>query len=419
MDAGARCAPYSAVVVTVRRLVVDAAIVAVLAVATALYELQWHILSPATDEVRKRGIGLGMPEDWFQTQMTQWWIATAAGLAALLIRSWQPLVALVGAGAMTLVHALLPDAPFMPVDLAAPIALYTLAMRPSRRWLSYAGAVAAVACAFVPALLRESTIVAPKAWGGGVFVPPAVLAFAWLFGDRSRSRRAYLDEATQRAQDLERQRDQQVELAAAAERARIARELHDAVAHGLSIIVIQAQAAAGAMERRPATARAALAAIVATGRDSLGEMRRLLGLTRPDGPDLAPLPGLSDLPMLVDRVRATGLPVTLNQSGEPTDLPTGVGLSAYRIAQEGLTNALKHAGTDAVVDLSIHYGPDALEVTVADTGPGAGGLPDERRGNGLRGMRERVAMLGGTFSASDRPAGGFQVTARLPLAEST
>ena len=305
---------------TVRRFAIDAAIVAALAVATLLYELQWNILTPATDEVLKRGFGLGLPDDWFATQVTHWWIATGVGMATMLVRSWLPLVALSGTVAMSLVHALLPATPFMPVDLAAPVAMFTVAARLNQRWLSYASAVAAVGLAFVPPLVREPSVMAPTAWGGGAFVPPTVLALAWLFGDRSRTRRAYLDQVTQRALDLERQRGQQAELAAAAERARIAREMHDAVAHGLAIIVIQAQAAAGAMERRPATARSALAAIVATGRDSLAEMRRLLGLTRPDGPELAPLPGLSDLPMLIERVRATGLPVSLNQSGTaPTD----------------------------------------------------------------------------------------------------
>ena len=404
---------------TVRRFAADAAVVAALGLATFLYELQWHVLTPDTQEALKRGVGLGLPDGWFQTQLIQWWVATAVGIGAMLVRSWWPLVALTGAAAMSLVHALLPDTPFMPVDLAAPVALFTLAARAHRRWLSYASAVAVVACAFAPAVLREPSILAPVAWGGGVFVPPAVLAFAWLVGDRSRTRRAYLDQAMQRARDLERQRDHQAELAAAAERARIARELHDAVAHGLAIIVIQAQAAAGAMERRPAVARAALVSIVATGRDSLGEMRRLLGMARPDGAELAPLPGLADLPALVERVCSTGLPVTLHQSGAPADMPTAVGLSAYRIAQEGLTNALKHAGPEATVDVSVHYGPDTVEVTVADTGSGAGGPPDERRGNGLRGMRERVAMLGGTFIATDRPTGGFEVLARLPLAEAT
>jgi hypothetical protein len=154
-----------------------------------------------------------------------------------------------------------------------------------------------------------------------------------------------------------------------------------------------------------------------------GQQRGLagqLGLTRPDGPDgpeLAPLPGLADLPGLVERVRAAGLPVRVQVSGQPAELPTGVGLSAYRIAQEALTNVLKHAGSSATVDIEVRCGPEAVELTVADTGAGAGGTPQEWRGSGLRGMRERAAMLGGTLSAGDRTDGGFQVRAHLPIAQ--
>jgi signal transduction histidine kinase len=128
---------------------------------------------------------------------------------------------------------------------------------------------------------------------------------------------------------------------------------------------------------------------------------------------------LADLPALVERVRGTGHSVTLRQSGDPADAPAGVGLSAYRIAQEGLTNALKHAGPEAAVDITVHCGRKEVELIIADTGPGAGGPPDERRGNGLRGMRERVAMLGGSLTAGDRPTGGFQLIARLPFAAAT
>jgi signal transduction histidine kinase len=243
------------------------------------------------------------------------------------------------------------------------------------------------------------------------------MAVAWLVGDRARTRRLYLEQVTARAQDLERDRHRQAELAVAAERARIARDLHDVVAHGLSIVVIQAQAAAGAMEKRPATARAALASIVATGRDSLAEMRRLLGLTRPEGPELAPLPGLADLPGLAERVCAAGLPVSLRIDGEAGTPSPGVALCAYRIAQEALTNALRHAGPAATVDVILRYRADKIELTVRDTGLGAGGEPDERRGNGLRGMRERVAMLDGTVTVGDAPDGGFQVRAELPLTD--
>jgi signal transduction histidine kinase len=246
---------------------------------------------------------------------------------------------------------------------------------------------------------------------------PAVMAVAWLAGDRARTRRLYLEQVTARARDAERDRDRQAQLAAAAERASIARDLHDVVAHGLSIVVVQAQAAAGAMDKRPAIAQAALASIVATGRDSLAEMRRLLGLTRPQDPDLAPVPGLHGLPGLAERVRAAGLPVSLRLDGDTGAAPAGVGLCAYRIAQEALTNALRHAGPGATVDLTLHCGAERIELTVRDTGRGAGDAPDERRGNGLRGMRERVAMLGGTVTAGDAPDGGFQVRAELPLTD--
>jgi signal transduction histidine kinase len=326
-----------------RRLAADAAIVAALVVATLAYEDQWHYLGRDALEIEKMAVELGLPANFWPGEVIRWSVASAFGMVAMLVRSWLPFVALTGAAAMTALHSMSPVLPFMPLDVAAAIALYTVAAGAVRRWLSYTALAVTFAAAFIPLLDSTSSVLDP-AWAGGAFVPPTVVVFAWLFGDRSRTRRALMEQATQRAHDLERERDQQAELAAAAERARIARELHDAVAHGLSIIVIQAQAAAGAMERRPATARTALAAIVATGRDSLGEMRRLLGLTRPDGPELAPLPGLSDLTTLVERVRAAGLRVTVTETGPPTDLPTGVSLSAYRIAQEALTNALKHAG---------------------------------------------------------------------------
>jgi signal transduction histidine kinase len=393
---------------TARRFLVDAGIVAVLAGLTAA--MAGMLLAPA-DEIAIAQ-KLGGAATW-HTELTRWWTATGIGMGAMLVRSRLPLVALAATGAMTLVHLRSPYFSLVPLDFAAPIALYTVADT-TRRWLSYSVLAGSVGCAFLPRLLGYPVFYF-GGWRGGSLAPPVVMGLAWLLGDRARTRRAYLEQARQRAQDLERQRDQQAEIAAAAERARIARDLHDAVAHGLSIVVIQAQAAAGAMEKRPVVARAALASIVSTGRESLAEMRRLLGLTRPDGPDLVPLPGLGDLPALVERVRAAGLPAELTVTGDGADLPTGVGLSAYRIAQESLTNTLKHAGPSATVAVDVHCGPEAVELTVTDTGKGSGGPPDERRGMGLRGMRERVAMLGGTLHAGDAPDGGFRVRARLPV----
>jgi signal transduction histidine kinase len=402
-----------------RRLAVDGGVVALLAVATVAFGA-WRFVTP--DEgasfsrllVEKTLPAAGGHAAW-QLELARWWTATAVGMAAMLVRGRLPLVALAVTVAMSLVHVASLIVPFTAVDLAAPIALLTVAARLRSRLVSYAALAGTVACAVVPVVRGPSLLLG--SWGGGSFTPPIAVALAWMIGDRSRAHSAYRVQVAQRTRDLERERDQQAALAAAAERARIARELHDAVAHGLSVIVIQAQAATGALERRPATAGAALASIVATGRASLTEMRRLLGMDRAEGPELAPLPGLADVPDLVERVRATGLPITLRLTGQADGLPTGIGLSVYRITQEALTNALKHAGPSATVDIDIRGGPEAVELCVADTGPGAGGTPDEGRGNGLRGMRERVAMLGGTLSAGDRPGGGFQVHAHLPLVE--
>jgi signal transduction histidine kinase len=414
--------PYAPVMGTnVRRLAVDAGVVAVLAAATAVStELSSLALGGETARgVEKVAQVLGGQAAW-RAELTRWWAATAIGMLALLVRGRLPLVALAGGVAMSLVHVSSQAIPLLPLDIAAAVALFSVAAEASSRWLSYGALLVTTACAFAPALkptlLGPSPLGLPPPTWGSTLLPPTIVVLAWMFGDRTRISRAYLEQAKQRAHDLERERDQQGELAAAAERSRISRELHDAVAHGLSVIVIQAQAASGAMGERPAVARAALAAIVATGRDSLTEMRRLLGLSRPDGAALAPLPGLADLPGLVERVRAAGLPVRVSVTGEVAELPTGIGLSAYRIAQEALTNALKHAGPAATVDVEVSCGPAAVELTVADTGRGAGGVPDERRGSGLRGMRERVAMLGGTLTACDRPGGGFQVSASLPVA---
>jgi signal transduction histidine kinase len=398
--------PYPAVM-TLRRLTLDAGIVAALGVATYLTSKQLFTANP------KLLIKYG--EAAWHADLSRWWVATVVGMAALVLRRRFPLVALAATGGMALAHFTSERPGVTPLDAAAPIALYTVANAPLRRVLSYAALVVSVGCALLPKLLALPAGYF-GVWGWSL-VPPVAMAVAWLLGDRARTRRLYLEQVTARARDLERDRDRQAELAAAAERARIARDLHDVVAHGLSIVVIQAQAAAGAMEKRPATARAALASIVATGRDSLAEMRRLLGLSRPEGPELAPLPGLRDLPGLAERVRAAGLPVSLQVDGDAGAPPPGVGLCAYRIAQEALTNALRHAGPGATVDITLHCGPDKIELTVLDTGRGAGGEPDERQGNGLRGMRERVAMLGGTVTIGDAHDGGFQVRAELPLTD--
>jgi signal transduction histidine kinase len=210
---------------------------------------------------------------------------------------------------------------------------------------------------------------------------------------------------------LVRERDERARAAVAEERARIARELHDVVAHAISVIVLQARGArhAGGAERE-----AALDAIESTGAKALAEMRRLLHMLRDDdeGADLAPQPSVLALGQLVEQVRDAGLPVELRVEGDPRELPPGVDVSSYRIVQEALTNALKHAGP-ARAEVRIRYAADGLELEITDTG--TGGAATNGDGHGLTGMRERVAVFGGELASGPRDGGGFAVKARLPL----
>lgn len=390
---------------------VDAGVVVALATATAMTN-HWYLLDPwlavaKTDRTE------------FPIEVVWWWTATGLGMAAMLVRSKLPLIALIGASLMSLLHATMCSGwlPYTPVDLAAPVAMAAVAAGTSR-WVSYAALALGVGSACVPRLLEYPPPI-NGTWSGTWLILPAAIGVGWLVGDRNRSQHAYLAQIRQRASDLEREQDQQVQLATATERARIAREVHDVVAHGLSVIVIQAHAGASALDAPSHPTHTALAAIAATGRDSLTELRQLLGTSRPADPDLAPLPGLADLPRLVDRIRAADLDVRLTVTGDPAQLPTGVSLSAFRIVQEALTNALKHAGPKTTVALTVRCGPDAVGLTIADNGRGAPDTPDEGLGTGLRGMRERAAMLGGTLTAGNRPEGGFEVQAHLPVAART
>jgi signal transduction histidine kinase len=227
---------------------------------------------------------------------------------------------------------------------------------------------------------------------------------AWSLGEAARTRRATIEETARRA--------------ASDERARVARELHDVIAHSVSVIVVQAAAADDVFDERPDQARTALRAIEATGRDALAELRRLLGAVRGDdhaaGP-AQPQPGLERLDELAAPLRAGGLEVVVRREGPAAALPAGIELSAYRIVQEALTNTLRHARATRA-EVTLRYGPDALEVDVRDDGrAGAGDDAGAGPGRGLAGMRERAALLGGTLDAGALPRGGFRVHARLPL----
>ena len=218
-----------------------------------------------------------------------------------------------------------------------------------------------------------------------------------------------------RRRRIVREREIATREAVAAERAAIARELHDVVAHHMSVMVVQAGAARTVSASDPAGTAEALRQIEASGRTGLAEMRRLLGILKAegDGDGRTPQPGLADLGELLDSMRATGLAVEAVVEGSPRPLPPGVDLSAYRIIQEALTNALRHAG-GASARVVVRYEPDALELEIADDGPGSPDGSEAPAGHGLIGMRERVQLFGGQFEAGPRPGGGFLVRVRLP-----
>jgi signal transduction histidine kinase len=302
-------------------------------------------------------------------------------------------------------------------DVVALIALYTVVAYAPRPALG----AAATACAVVGALLAAARWDTPRDGVSLLEVAVTTIASVLLaatLGAWRRSRQARLAALQERARLLARERDRQAAIGAATERARIARELHDVVAHSLSVIVVQADGAAAGAEQRPAAAAAALRTIGDTGREALGQMRRLLGVLRTDeGPDdaaLGPQPGVAQLGALVAQMAHAGLPARLSVEGEPQPLGPALDLTVYRLAQEALTNVLKHAGTVSEIDVVLRYGDGSIELRVRDDGRGAG-APGDGRGHGLAGMRERVALHDGRIMAGPREGRGFEVHAVLPL----
>jgi signal transduction histidine kinase len=377
-----------------------------------------------------------------------YWAFAALCAAGLLVQHRWPLPALGLAVAGAAGHALVRDwhgaqiaFPTL-IDLAVPITLYAVASRGPSRRLSAAALLILVAGELAFFLLNPVTLgrvgAAP---GETVNIPEGrtgsradsilhkvvepgmtdllALALAYALGEGTRSRQAHLRTLQQRATDAEREQRQRLALATANERARIGRDLHDVIAHSLTVMVAQAQAAIAAQHRHPQRATDAMHEVISVGRDSLSEMRRLVGAFRPAPDperDLAPPVGLGGLPALVERIQAAGLPVHLTIDGSPANLPASVDLSAYRIVQEALTNTLKHAGAgaEATVRLTVH--PDHVDVQVTDDGAGPPAAGSATHGNGLRGIAERVDLLGGTLCLEPGPGGGFAVRAHLPLA---
>jgi signal transduction histidine kinase len=329
-------------------------------------------------------------------------LACAAALAVAARRRW-PLYALAVTAVTQVATGFAGPAFPQQVLLATALVMYTAARvkpaLPAR--MALLAVLAAVALAAVLSSVSGSV---PVVFGSAsvAFVraatEAAVVSAAWAIGRAMRSAAAY--------------NERHAKATVQEERLRIARELHDVVAHSMSVIAVQAGAGHFVIRDRPEEAEKALAVIETTSRESLTEMRRLLDMLREERPgDLLSAPGLADLPQLADQTRRAGLEVGLAITGEPRDLPTGADLAAFRVIQEALTNVLKHSGTSHC-RVSVGYQADGVTIAITDEGTGP---YDGETGHGLAGMRERVTMYGGTFQAGPRPGTGFGVEARLPL----
>ncbi len=337
--------------------------------------------------------------DYAGSPAAAWGGVTLAGVlgAALVWRRDRPeLVAAVVLGASLAAHLLIPD---IVIPFAGMVAVWSLALAPPPRvsLVGLAGLLAVSATNLLTTTLDDT-----------VFT--MVLAVSvWALAEAARNRRTAISEAARRA--------------VSDEQARIARELHDVIAHSVSVIVVQAGAAGDVFDARPDQARAALRSIEGAGREALRELRRLLGGVRTDGGDsrldgtetpLPPQPGVDRVDELAEPLRAAGLRVVVSREGPASPLPPGVDISAYRIVQEALTNTLRHAQATAA-DVTVRYCPDAVEIDVVDDGRGPTGRVGDGPGFGLIGMNERAESLGGTLEAGPTAHGGYRIHARLPL----
>ncbi|NMR20844.1 sensor histidine kinase [Cellulomonas fimi] len=348
----------------------------------------------------------------------------APGVWAFLVvlplawRRTRPVASAVAVYAAGLLQLLAGHPLILPADLAVLVALHSVTVH-GPTWAhrtAIVGAVVGSGALAIGLVLVDVNAGLGTGLGVALFASIAALA-VWALGLVRRARRETITALRDRAERLEIERDQHARLATSAERARIAREMHDIVAHSLSVVVAQADGGRYAAQTDPAAATRSLETIAETGRAALVDMRRLLGVLR-TGDDgeaaLVPQPA-GDVDQLLEQVRASGLRVSLVRVGVDRPLPAGVGLVVYRLVQESLTNVLKHAGPDPGVTVLMRWSADSLRLEVADDGRGAAATSDGR-GHGLVGMRERAAILGGSVTAGPRPGGGFTVRADLPLA---
>ncbi|WBB68986.1 histidine kinase [Micromonospora sp. WMMD812] len=362
------------------------------------------------------------------------WLATLVGVGmavALLFRRSHPAAVAAVVGALALVQVIAGWGP-LAFDVGVLVAIYSVVKYADRL---RDGVLAGIAAA-VGVVLASLQVPGPGPWWGSAIYFGLVTGAVWLVGLNVRTRRLYVLSLEERAATLEREREAEARAAVASERTRIARELHDVVAHSMAVMIVQADGARFTLDRDPETARAAVKVVADTGRQALEEMRRLVGVLREtsqpepaapaeaggtDGAGVSADPehrrlALAELPTLLDRFRAAGLRVRHTVTGEPPALPPGLELTVYRVAQEALTNALKHGGVGAGVELTLEHTADAVVVRVVDDGRGRPVVsPAPSGGHGLVGMRERVGVYDGTLTAGARLAGGWQVEARLPL----
>jgi len=347
---------------------------------------------------------------------------TVALVVPLAWRRSRPVASVAAVYAVGLLQVVLGTPLVVPTDLVVLVALYSVTVY-GPRWAYRTAIVSALVGAWVLglALVVDASLGSLASAAFIAMLTGTSALAAWAFGLVRRSRREMIGALVDRAERLEVERDQQGRIATAAERSRIAREMHDIVAHSLSVIIAQSDGGRYAAETDPAAAVRSLATIGETGRAALADMRRLLGVLRSDDDPGAgtpgPQPAVEDIDALVDQVRTSGLRVSLVRMGSPRIMPPGAGLTAYRICQEALTNVLKHAGPDPQVTVVVQWLPASLVLDVSDDGRGAA-VENDGAGKGLLGMRERAAMFRGSLTAGPRAGGGFRVRAEIPLPHS-
>jgi len=359
-----------------------------------------------------------VPPVWEIIRKTAGIAATLGMPIAVVWRASHPHVSTIVVGAFALIHFLTATV-ILPIDLVIFLSLYSVTVHGSQR-ASRLGVIAGclgaglIAASFSVSLAGFEIIIV-----GAVILSLGLtlVLLAWGAGLLRRARLLQRESLRERAIRLERERDQQAQLATIAERNRIAREMHDVVAHSLSVIVAQADGGRYAGKNNPEAATKALETIAETSRNALVDIRGVLGILRHEdhvGSPTSPEPTEADIPLLIHQVEKTGLTITHNVIGEEKRLPTRVGSTVYRVVQEALTNVVKHVGPQAHVQLIFTWEPAVLVVTVTDDGS-AHPLPQTQSGHGLVGMKERAALVGGKLCAGPILGGGFQVDLTIPL----